>query len=399
MALTDEAIRRYTQKLLYARMNLVMHNPFFGSLLMHVKLSVDENCDTAYTDSKIICFGTKFLDELTDSEVEFVMMHEVMHIALQHCRRGDNFNQELFNIACDIVVNSIIYETNNYSSASISVGKYGESMHRLPDGSEGAGFTAEEVYMKLLQCSQNSIRRFGFSDNHSNWGPEKDGQHTDKIVWAQHIVEAVKTADRIDPGKAVGNVPGFARRLCEIGKSRCVDWKKLLHNFVSEEVSDYSFNPPDKRYSDEDYFLPDYNVSDGSLATRKVLFMVDTSGSIDIKEIGEFLSEIKYAKDIYDGGFDGWIACFDTEVYKPVRIDSASNISDFKPCGGGGTSFYSIFKYVKDKMSDELPENIVIFTDGCAPFPDEKYALGIPVLWVITNNIINPPWGKVARMC
>ena len=397
MALNDEAIRRYTQKLLYARMNLIMHNPFFGSLLMNVGLSVDEDCETAYTDSKTICFGTGFLDELTDSEIEFVLMHEVLHIALQHCSRGASYNKELFNIACDIVVNSIIYESNNYSKQSITIGRYGESMHQLPDGSEGAAFSAEEVYMKLLQHSIKRIKRFGFFDDHDTWVESDDASDTQAVVWTQHIIEAVKTAERINKNRNPGQIPGFAKIICGIGNSRCINWKKLLHSFISEEIADYSFSPPDRRFSDADYFLPDYNANETVEKVRKVLFMIDTSGSIDTNEISEFLSEIKYAMDLYEGGLDGWIACFDTQVYNPVSFDADYNIKDFEPCGGGGTSFYSIFRYIKEKMSSDLPENIVIFTDGRASFPKEESALGIPVLWVITNKVIEPPWGKVAR--
>lgn len=37
-------------------------------------------------------------------------------------------------------------------------------------------------------------------------------------------------------------------------------------------------------------------------------------------------------------------------------------------------------------------------TDGYAPQPDEKMAMGIPVLWLITDSVVIPSWGKVARI-
>ena len=49
-------------------------------------------------------------------------------------------------------------------------------------------------------------------------------------------------------------------------------------------------------------------------------------------------------------------------------------------------------------MIADLPASIIILTDGYAPFPNEKAALGIPVLWVINNNQVTPPWGKIARI-
>ena len=65
---------------------------------------------------------------------------------------------------------------------------------------------------------------------------------------------------------------------------------------------------------------------------------------------------------------------------------------------GGGTDFQIIFEYVNKYMVEKLPASIVILTDGYAPFPPESETNGIPVLWLLNNDIVNPPWGKVARI-
>lgn len=49
-------------------------------------------------------------------------------------------------------------------------------------------------------------------------------------------------------------------------------------------------------------------------------------------------------------------------------------------------------------MHSKLPASIIILTDGYAPFPREKMAMGIPVLWLLNNEDVNPSWGKVARI-
>ena len=48
-------------------------------------------------------------------------------------------------------------------------------------------------------------------------------------------------------------------------------------------------------------------------------------------------------------------------------------------------------------MKDELPSFLIIITDGYGKFPDEKVASGVPVLWLINNDEVQPPWGKIAR--
>lgn len=49
-------------------------------------------------------------------------------------------------------------------------------------------------------------------------------------------------------------------------------------------------------------------------------------------------------------------------------------------------------------MQDKLPTSIIILTDGYAPFPEEELAGGIPVLWLLNNEEVDPPWGKIARI-
>ena len=154
MALSEEKIRFYVRRLMLSRMRILCTNGFYGLLLMHMIYSIDEKCETACTDGERIYFGPAFLDDLSDRELDFVMMHEIMHVVLQHCRRQGKRNQELFNIACDIVVNSNILLSNEMDLRSITLQKYGESMHYAPNGKEGHEYTAEEVYAMLLNSKR-----------------------------------------------------------------------------------------------------------------------------------------------------------------------------------------------------------------------------------------------------
>ena len=106
MALSDEKIRGYIQRLLLSRMRILCNHGFFGLLLMHMRYAIDEEEETASTDGERITFGVDFLDNLSDAELDFVMMHEIMHVVLQHCFRGLDYDDYMFNVACDIVVNS-----------------------------------------------------------------------------------------------------------------------------------------------------------------------------------------------------------------------------------------------------------------------------------------------------
>ena len=67
--------------------------------------------------------------------------------------------------------------------------------------------------------------------------------------------------------------------------------------------------PPDRRFRESPFFLPDFN--DTEIVVKDILFMVDTSGSMSDKQITEAYSEIKGAIDQFGGKLMGWLGFFD----------------------------------------------------------------------------------------
>ena len=159
MELSEQKIREYSIRLMKSRLRLLCTNGFYGLLLMHMVLTIDEECETAATDGIRIYFGPDFLENLTDPQIDIVMMHEILHVVLQHCLREDNRDHEEFNIACDIVINSNIKHSNGDNDKSITLTKYGVSMHKAPDGKEGYLYTAEEVYEMLIKNAKKKIKQ------------------------------------------------------------------------------------------------------------------------------------------------------------------------------------------------------------------------------------------------
>ena len=408
MALSDEKIRGYIQRLLLSRMRILCNHGFFGLLLMHMRYAVDENEETASTDGERITFGVDFLENLNDAELDFVMMHEIMHVVLQHCFRGLDYDDHMFNIACDIVVNSNLLFENKMLTSSITLAKYGEAMHLTPDGKEGYEFTAEQVYGMLLLA--NGVKGNGKNksvgqgkgqadlsggwDDHSHWGDSENSEMM-RDAWAKRVQDAAQAIEIRDPSNSRGTIPLFAQRLLgELNKPQ-TDWRTILNEFVQEEVVDYSFFPPDRRFGDSDFFLPDFNEKDDSI--EDILFMVDTSGSMSDDMITAAFSEIQGAIDQFDGKLKGWLGFFDAAVVEPEPFENQEEFQIIRPKGGGGTDFAVIFDYVRKKM-DKPPASIIVLTDGYAPFPREKAAMGIPTLWLINNDDVTPPWGRVARI-
>lgn len=432
MVLSDEKKREYMKRLLLSRMRILCNNGFYGLLLMHMIYSIDENCETASTDGKRIYFGPEFLEQLNDTELDFVMMHEILHVVLQHCLRQGDKDNEQFNIACDIVVNSNILFSENMNIKAITLRKFGESMHLAPDGKEGYEYTAEQVYNMLppqpkgAMPKKSSTGSMGNSDNdaqggnpkgsalgrakqkqgeksqsaavwddHNRWGMEEEDE-TLRDVWVKRFEDACEAISIRDPSNQRGLLPMFAQRLIDELKKPQTDWRTVLNDFIQEEIADYSFTPPDRRFDDSPFYLPDFNDKDD--LAKDILFMIDTSRSMSDEMITAAYSEIKGAIDQFDGKLQGWLGFFDAAIIEPKPFSNEEEFRIIKPAGGGGTDFQIIFEYVSKHMQDDPPVSIIILTDGYAPFPEESLSMGIPVLWLLNNDNVEPPWGKTARI-
>lgn len=415
MEVSNEKLREYTRRLMISRMRLLLNNGFYGLILMHMRMNISDEHDTAWSDLQdSLYFNPDFLVQISDRELDYVLMHLLLHVVLKHLMRKGKLENKYYDKAADIVVNSNILRACEGDFASISLESFGGvQKHLVPSADEGWRYSVEEVYQMLLQMpyfgenddgkwdeSNNARWRNGASlgwDYH-NRESEADGtdQNLQDQIWQERIMQAASVIQKRNSAKQAGLIPAFAERYLDELKKPQIDWRTVLDEFIQEEINDYSFCPSDRRFDDSPFFLPDFNEKD--LRVEKILFMIDTSGSMSNVEIEYCYSEIKGAIDQFDGKLEGWLGFFDAEIVAPKPFMDESEFMAIRPEGSGGTRFDIIFNYVMENMQDDLPVSIVILTDGYAVFPKESDAKGIPVLWIIDNKKVKPPWGKIARI-
>ncbi len=153
MALPDKKTLEVVKRLQNARLDLLRKQPFYALLLMNMKFAIDKTCEYSYTDGDRIAFNPDFLDEIDDTELEFVLMHNVLHAALSHPFRVQaDYDLEVFDEACDIVVNSNILYSFGKDKRKITLKKYGVMPHLTPSGKEGYELTLEQVYNELVHA-------------------------------------------------------------------------------------------------------------------------------------------------------------------------------------------------------------------------------------------------------
>lgn len=431
--LTKEEIVGITKRLQGVRQGLVRKTPFYAILLFGLRFSLDDMMETVYTDGERIAFNPDFLKSITDRELEFIMLHEVSHVALGHPFRRiiADCDFELYDMACDIVVNSNIYQFTGKDERYITV-KGTVMPHKTCDNKEGFLFTVEQVYEQLVAqrkktddnedgngkidgsgkiqgkdgedgrgSGQSSSNDGATIDDHSFWKGEGE-EEISSTMWEARVMQTYETVKNL-PQASFGkqdngweDVPIFAEKMYNEVASKKLDWRTLLNDFIQEDVCDYSFYPPDRRFGDSDFFLPDFNEKDERV--ENLLFMIDASGSMNDDDIGEVYGEIKSAIEQFDGKIKGWLGFFDASVTEPKPFENEEEFNAIRIQGGGGTSFLPIFHYVRDHMQDKNITSIIILTDGYAPYPEEYERMNIPVLWIINNNDATPPWGMIARL-
>src|SRR6056300_1654834 len=82
-----------TDRIIKARIEMLMSAPFFGNLATRLILKdATEWCPTAATDGKYFYYNKNFIAALSDQELVFLVGREVLHCVYDHMdvtRRGD----------------------------------------------------------------------------------------------------------------------------------------------------------------------------------------------------------------------------------------------------------------------------------------------------------------------
>ena len=399
-------VRRMTEE----RALLIKNNPFFGHLSMGLQLACAP-CKTACTDGSRLIFDPAFAEKLSDQELQFVILHEVLHCVFRHCIRGKGLHSVLYNIACDIVVNSTILAMWGQESMMIAGEK---AMHLAPDGKEGREYNAEEIYQMLIhQNHTNGIYQMQTDQNNANKSSQMqtNNEGFEKSSFDRHdiwqgICDKAQLQDNWNRkiqsafrqcGDSTGMPQQVRTIVQDIARRSGLNWKQLLHDFLQSDTYDYNFLPPDCRYAFSDFYLPAYNMDEEHQTADDIWVCIDTSGSVTGEELTCTMAEILDA--MRQAGLKGRISFFDSNITEPEPFEFENDLKNLTAQGGGGTSFHIIFRYLKEKLYPDLPRAILIFTDGYARFPEEKAALNVPVLWLICKGgNADVPWGHVIQL-
>jgi predicted metal-dependent peptidase len=395
-AQVDAAVR---EKIVGARIALLLKAPFFGNLATRLKLvNADEWCPTAATDGRNLYYNTEFLKKMPAKQLEFLIGHEVLHVVYDHMGRRQDRDAQLYNIAADYCVNADLIDQ-----------KIGE---KIPVGlfdPKYRGWSAEEVYDDLYANAEKididslldklldeHLDGQEDDDSDSN-GDKKEGKgggrpklsEEEKKAIRDEIKEAVISAAQT---VGIGDLPAGVRRLIKELTDPQLNWRELLQQQIQSTIrADYSWSRPSRRSWHMDAILPGNDLE----KEIDICVAIDASGSMSDSMLKDILSEVKGIMESYNS-FKLHLWSFDTSVYNATVFtqDNLDDIMDWSVGGGGGTSFECNWNYMKD--NDIVPKKFVMFTDGYPndSWGDENYA---DTLFIIHGSTtIEAPFGITA---
>jgi predicted metal-dependent peptidase len=413
-----------------ARTKLVARLPFFGHLALKLRPRLCKEGDfvdtAAVAPDGTLVVNEKFLDTLSDTELCFVIAHEVMHPAMLYFERMSTRIPKLWNVAHDFAINLLIKQM---ADANIKV------LDSALQDDKYRDWSAEEIYDDILKDAvlvnicmsgdgdpkdgqgkgqpgqgkgkpgkgqgggRNPLNDPLFGDARPDLSESEDGrkaaqgdkgaQNRINTDWKISIVAA---AQKHEKQKGRGSLPAGLMRLIEEFTDPKVDWREKLAKWVGENGrrQDYTYARPSRRSESVNQYLPSlkkYGVAD-------VTVFVDTSGSIGDSQLKEGLAEIQGVCD--DLGIGVRALVIDADVHDDIKVEDAYELSQ-KLSGGGGSNFCPGF----EKLQDEGYEGVVIaFTDGDIQVPCDKPECLKGVLWCIYEGCRTPTtaWGETIEI-
>lgn len=217
-------------------------------------------------------------------------------------------SSEITETLNEMLENKLKEEIENNPEFKEAFKKYASNFSNLPtvniNYGEGAGEPNVQEKSKMIKASQT----------------------------AQKLIEEIK--------KDIGTVPGFLRDFANIDQD-VPDYMELLQGFAQRFIGTDrgTYSPPNKKVGGN-IMLPSF--VDNSV---KLLFVIDTSGSIKNEAIGKIISHIKGVLDNFEGS-ELYVACNDVNY----KLDYVTSLSDLEEnlksgvYGGGGSDFTDVFK-------------------------------------------------------
>lgn len=433
---------KQADKLMKARCRLLTREPFYGHIAMNmVWIPSEMTWKPEYSRTmgvrivnggEIQClYYPKFVDSMTVHELFAVIQHEIEHIVRCHCIRIGSRNPEASNIAADMCVNGpkarprigyqeptsgklivplegnivwipetwpqdgtyeVYYDMLEKKQREIGAicGNCGRPSKNGKNGKNGGGKSGKDGKDgkdgSCPTCGNNTNDSYEYGgvsgksiDDHSTWNQSDVSPDEARQIVKDIVDQAVS--------KCQGNIPGHLSEIIANLNKPVVRWRELLRQYLGKHAGNQrrTYSRPNRRRQQ----FGSKGVSHH--AASDVTVIVDTSGSIDQKELQQFFAEIESISH----KSRVWLLQWDHEFQGYSRY-RRNDWKKMKINGRGGTDMAKPIEWLCD--NNLIKDVQVMLTDGYCNYAAKK---NFPYICVITTpqgTTDGPTWGHTIRM-
>lgn len=384
-------------------------------------LRYEMNLSSLYvgTDGEKILFNPRYLIQRYLSDrvlVNRAYLHMLLHCLFRHPFHQGDRDEEYWNLACDIAVESMVDALPFKSVHLVVSDRRNEWYDKLRR--ELKVLSAEGIY-EVLQREKLSIQDFGklqlefWVDDHVFWEKKKDddqnqdenqddnnqNQNDQNDEQEQQRRQELEEKWRDISEKMQTNLETFSKEAGEeagdllqylkVENRERYDYRRFLEKFVTlkedMQVDDDSYDYIFYTYGLQLYGnLPLIEALEYKEVKKveEIVIAIDTSESCEGEVVRKFLEEtyaILRQNESFFHTFHIHIIQCDTVIQQDKVITSAEEMAaymeEFDLRGSGGTDFRPVFTYVSKLIEEKVFRNLkglIYFTDGWGQFPKRR---------------------------
>lgn len=417
----DKDLSAIGQEILFTSRNeLYMNLPYLDVALCALRfqpgggvtLSLATDGETLYYD------GGWLADRYLRSRIytNRAYLHVILHCMLRHLAKKRGKVPELWDLACDAAVESILDELHypclEEGSIPAKLKFYGECRGEMPV------LTAEGIYRRLLRLGLSDYelaqlqRRF-LVDDHGLWDPEKQddqeqSQRQDE-KW-KDLSEKTRTGmETVLAGQATGGEAVLEQ--VKVAVRDDVDYRAFLRRFavprevlaVDGDAFDYGFYSYGLRlYGNMPLVEPPETKEEKRI--EDFVIAVDTSMSTSGELVRQFLActyAILRSTETFTRKVNIRILQCDDQIRSDTAIHDLEDLRDymehFELAGGSATDFRPVFRHVAQLQKEGAftsLRGLIYFTDGMGVYPQKRppYDTAFVLLEEPPMSVKMPPW-------
>lgn len=371
--------------------DLLILVPLAGFSLLGESITIleDSSIGTLRTDGRKIWYSPKWMRAKDLKNRIWDILHEWLHIFLNHCARCGDRDQERWNIAVDIVV---LRECSKLLGNGFSVPEDGVQIPAWAGEK-----TAEEIYDLLKEKSARIGTLPGLPsagdllfDEASEYSKEEEEEFF--YGFREELAQAKAVMEKANPA----SIPDSIRsRLDEILKDT-IDWGRLINGDLLAEFGGPipTFSPPNRRLlgwfrtnTGAPLILPSFR----STKEKTLMLGVDVSTSMGPTLMNRVISNVMPAAC---RAATTHVVTFDQTIREHVRTTNPRRILEQVKFESGSHAYTDV-RPVFDLVDKIRPTALTILTDAFLEYPEQRYD---QTLWVTPMNAGTPPWGRVYTM-